>query len=88
VIDRLEPGDYSITCRIDQNVLSPGLYLMNVGARCASKLLDHVPQALTFEVYSDDTVASLWLSDVGGCVRVPSEWTHPELITDYARASK
>ena len=88
VIDRLQPGDYSITCRIDQNVLSPGLYLMNVGARCASKLLDHVPQALTFEVYSDDTVASLWLSDVGGCVRVPSEWTHPELITDYARASK
>ncbi|HEX7772772.1 MAG TPA: ABC transporter ATP-binding protein, partial [Pyrinomonadaceae bacterium] len=78
-IDRLEPGEYSITCRIDQNVLSPGLYLMNVGARCASKLLDHVPQAMTFEVYSDDTVASLWLSDVGGCVRVPSAWMHPEL---------
>jgi len=87
-IDRLEPGNYAITCRIDQNVLSPGLYLMNVGARCASKLLDHVPQAMTFEVYSDDTVASLWLSDVGGCVRVPSLWTQPELITDYARASK
>src|SRR5215213_842774 len=88
VIDRLEPGDYSIHCRIDQNVLSPGLYLMNVGARCASKLLDHVPQAMTFEVYSDDTVSSLWLSYVGGYVRVPSECTHPELITDYARASK
>lgn len=79
VIDRLEPGDYSVQCRIDQNVLSPGLYLLNVGARCASKLLDHVPQAMTFEIYSDETVASLWLSDVGGCVRVPSEWTHPEL---------
>jgi lipopolysaccharide transport system ATP-binding protein len=84
VIDRLEPGDYSIKCRIDQNVLSPGLYLMNVGARCTSKLLDYVPQAMTFEVYSDDTVASLWLSDVGGCVRVPSEWTYPESIIDYA----
>lgn len=82
VIERLEPGDYSITCRVDQNILSPGLYLMNVGARCASKLLDHVPQAMTFEIYSDDTVASLWLSDVTGYVRVPSEWTQPELITD------
>ena len=83
VIPRLEPGDYTIKCRIDQNILSPGLYVMNVGARCASKLLDHVPQAMTFEVYSDETVASLWLSDVGGCVRVPSAWSRPALIADY-----
>jgi hypothetical protein len=76
-IEQLLPGEYSITCRIDQNVLSPGLYLLNVGARCAKKFLDHVPQAITFEIYSDESVASLWLSDVSGYVRVPSEWTQP-----------
>ena len=79
-IERLEPGDYTITCRVDQNILSPGLYLLNVGARCASKLLDHVPQAMTFEVYSDESVASLWLSDVGGVVRVTSDWTQPRMM--------
>lgn len=81
-IEELLPGDYSITCRIDQNVLSPGLYLLNVGARCSKKFLDHVPQAITFEVYSDETVASLWLSDVSGCVRVQSEWTRPVVAGD------
>ena len=33
-IDELLPGEYSIQCRIEQNVLSPGLYVLNVGARC------------------------------------------------------
>lgn len=83
-IEQLLPGEYSITCRIEQNVLSPGLYLLNVGARCAKKFLDHVPQAITFEVYSDESVASLWLSDVSGCVRVPSEWTMPGLMAEEA----
>ncbi|HKN82232.1 MAG TPA: ABC transporter ATP-binding protein [Pyrinomonadaceae bacterium] len=81
-IQQLIPGDYSIKCRIEQNVLSPGLYLLNVGARCASKPLDHVIQAMTFEVYSDETLSSLWLNGVDGCVRVPSEWTQPKVINN------
>ena len=76
-IEHLAPGNYSITCRIEQNILSPGLYLVNVGARCASKPLDHVVQAMTFEVYSDAT-RNIWLDGVGGCVvRLASEWTAP-----------
>jgi lipopolysaccharide transport system ATP-binding protein len=86
-IEQLSPGYYSINCRIEQNVLSPGLYLLNVGARCASKPLDHVTQAMTFEVYSDEA-ASLWLQGTGGCIRVPSEWTQPSPITEYAGSSK
>ncbi len=86
-INQLSPGHYSITCRIDQNVLSPGLYLLNVGARCASKPLDHVTQAMTFEVYSDEAT-SIWLQGTGGCVRVPSKWTQPSAITEYAGSSK
>lgn len=82
-IDELLPGEYSIQCRIEQNVLSPGVYVLNVGGRCAAKTLDYVPQAMTFEVYSDETVASLWLSDVGGCVRVQSDWTQPQAVIEH-----
>src|ERR1044071_6353407 len=78
-IDRLEPGNYWIKCHIKQNVLSPGLYMLNVGARCASKPLDHVQHAMTFEIHSDETVASLWLNGGGGCVSIPSQWTQPEV---------
>lgn len=79
-IERLEPGSYSIKCRIEENILSPGLYLLNVGARCASKPLDHVTQAITFEVYSDAT-RNVWLDGVGGCiVRLSSDWTPPRPI--------
>lgn len=81
-IEQLGRGEYSIKCCIEQNILSPGLYFLNVGARCASKPLDYVPQAMTFEVYSDETVASLWLSDVGGCVRVQSDWTRPQVLNE------
>jgi lipopolysaccharide transport system ATP-binding protein len=87
-IEQLSPGDYTIKCRLEQNILSPGLYLLSVGARCASKPLDHVPQAMTFEVYSDETVSSLWLNDVGGCVRVQSDWTQPTAINEYAGSLK
>ena len=87
-IDELLPGEYSIQCRIAQNILSPGLYVLNVGARCASKPLDYVPQAMTFEIYSDETVASLWLSDVGGCVRVQSDWTQPQAVIEHERCFK
>lgn len=79
-INSLSPGKYRIDCRIDQNILSPGLYFLSVGARCSNKYLDYVPQVMTFEVYSDESVASLWLDDVGGCVRIPSQWTKPQAI--------
>ena len=82
-IERLGAGEYSIRCRIDENILSPGLYLLSVGARCASKFLDYVPQAMSFEVYSDQTT-SLWLNDVRGCVRVQSDWTQPQPINEYS----
>ena len=83
VIERLAPGEYALKCRIDQNILSPGLYFLNVGARCATKLLDYVPQTMNFEVYSDQTVASLWLSDVAGCVRIQSDWTQPQPVNEH-----
>ena len=76
-INSLNAGEYSIRCRIEQNLLSPGLYFLSVGARCANKYLDYVPDAMTFEVYSDATMGSLWIDDVQGCVRVSSTWSTP-----------
>ena len=87
-IDELLPGEYSIQCRVEQNVLSPGFYVLNVGARCARKPLDYVPQAMSFEIYSDESVASLWLTDVGGCVRVQSEWTQPQAVIEHEECFK
>lgn len=78
-IERLERGNYSIKCRIEQNILSPGLYLLNIGTGCASKPLDFVVHAMTFEVYSDST-QNAWLDGVGGIVRLTSDWTHPRLV--------
>ncbi|MDX6612619.1 MAG: lipopolysaccharide transport system ATP-binding protein [Blastocatellia bacterium] len=86
-IQALSPGNYRINCRIDQNVLSPGLYFLGVGARCESKHLDWIPEAMTFEVYSDATMTSLWLEDAKSCVRVPSEWTQPQTINEYAETT-
>ena len=83
VIDQLAPGEYSIKCRVDQNLLSPGLYFLGVGARCAGKPLDYVPQAMTFEIYSDESMASLWLSNVAGVVRIPSHWTQPQAVLEH-----
>ena len=79
-IDRLEPGNYSITCRIDQNDLNPGLYFLNLGARCATRPLDYVQHAITFEIFSDEPLPSLFLNGAGGRIRVPSLWSTPEVI--------
>ncbi len=81
-IEQLLPGEYTIRGRVEQNVLSPGFYVLNVGARSVRQYLDYVPQAMTFEIYSDQTVGSLWLDNVSACVRVPSDWTQPQPIIE------
>jgi len=83
-IKSVSPGRYRITCSIKENILSPGLYFLGVGGRCENKYLDYVQHALAFEVYSDESVSSLWLDDVRSCVRVRSEWARPQPVTDDA----
>jgi len=77
VIPRLEPGRYGTACRIDQNLLSPGTYVLSVGARCSRSYLDYVPDAMTFEIDHDDAVTSVWLEEVDGYLRLPSRWKLP-----------
>jgi lipopolysaccharide transport system ATP-binding protein len=76
-IESLGPGTYEATCRIPQHRLSPGHYFVGVGARCSTKHLDWVPEALRFQVYVSERGGALWLEDSDTLLRVPSVWTVP-----------
>ena len=79
-IAALSPGRYRVRCRIDDNVLSPGLYFLGIGARDDRQYLDYVPRALTFEVVASTRLDSLWMDEVGGVVRAGSTWSAPEPV--------
>jgi len=71
-------GRYSIQCVVPKNPLNPGLYTLQVGARCAQKGLDWLPDVMTFRVDLAERFDSLWLEAVGGPVRVESNWFTPK----------
>jgi lipopolysaccharide transport system ATP-binding protein len=73
----LQPGDYRVQCVVPQNPLNPGLYTLHVGARCATKGLDYLPNVITFRVDSTARYDSLWLEAPSGILRVPSSWSSP-----------
>jgi hypothetical protein len=71
----LAPGFYSLRCTVPVNPMNPGLYTLDVGGRCGTKLLDRLPNALTFRVESADTLESTWLDlRNAGAVRVEHFW--------------
>ena len=37
---------------------------------------------MTFEVYSDESLSSTWMDDVGGLIGVASQWTLPTPLAD------
>jgi lipopolysaccharide transport system ATP-binding protein len=76
-IARLEPGDYRLTCVLDQNILHPGRYVFTVMARTGQRLLDHLAAAMPFEVAWPRDEAPHGREDVPGVVRVSSTWTGP-----------
>jgi lipopolysaccharide transport system ATP-binding protein len=78
IIPSLQPGAYSIRCRIEETPLIPGHYFLSAGARCAKKHLDHIPEAMMIEVVSEEGASCPWFDEVGGCLMVSSEWTQPE----------
>jgi len=74
-IEELRPGQYSIQCSIPSNPLNPGLYRLDVGARCENKGLDWLPDVMIFRVESCDKLGSVWMEERSGLVRQASEWT-------------
>ncbi len=76
-IPRLELGTYSIQTSLPSNPLNPGLFTLNVGARCANKGLDYLPSVISFQVERGDRQESLWLEARSGALSLESEWTKP-----------
>ena len=74
----LEPGRYEVVADLGRNVLAPGHYSVEAGARDARKQQDLVPHALTFEVVDlESDVESPWFGHTAGVVRVPVRWQRP-----------
>jgi len=80
-IERLEPGDYRLTCTIGENVLNPGRYAITPIARSGQKVLDHVPGAMPFEIAWSREGAPHGREDLWGLVRLDSTWTAPAPAT-------
>ncbi len=76
-IKRLEPGVYRLDCRIDQNILNPGRYVLTMLARGGQRVLDQVPDAMAFEIAWTRDGAPDSREDLSGLVRVSSTWTAP-----------
>jgi len=78
-IPHLEPGRYVIECSTP-NPLNPGLYSLHVGARCAAKPLDHLPDITSFRVSPGERLDSHWLQATEGLITLKSDWTKPVLV--------
>jgi lipopolysaccharide transport system ATP-binding protein len=79
-IGEIAPGRYSVLCMLKENPLNPGIYRLEVGARCEAKLLDWLPDVMTFRVVSSERLGSLWLEGTAGLVRQASEWALPVIL--------
>jgi lipopolysaccharide transport system ATP-binding protein len=84
-IAQLQPGRYSIQCTVPSNPVNPGLYTLHIGARCASKGLDYLPDVMTIRVDSPERYSSLWLELPNGLFRVLSNWTTPSRLNGGPR---
>lgn len=77
-IRHLGPGNYKITCTIPENLLAPGRYTLELGARNDKRQQDEVPYALQFEIIDTQIYESTWMAPVRGYFRMPSQWSSPE----------
>jgi hypothetical protein len=86
-LDALSPGRYSIEGVLDNNVLIPGRYLIELGAHDGREQQDLIPRALSIEVVDSESVdTERWLGHAAGYVRIPMSWTPPAPVKDGARA--
>ena len=86
-IAELPPGRYVIRCTLPRNPLNPGWYTLHVGARCALKGLDYLPDVMTFRVEVAESLQSLWLELHSGYMHVPCTWVKPVPIESYGQST-
>lgn len=71
----LQPGTYSFRANFEENLLSPGLYDISLGANGPS-VTDWIPSAIQFTVSSIGTTPNIsWDSHKGGIIVHPVHWT-------------
>jgi lipopolysaccharide transport system ATP-binding protein len=70
----LDKGTYIARATVHAHALNPGLYQLSLGARCETKLLDYLPDVLSFRTETEEQFTSLWLEAPSGPFRVLSSW--------------
>ena len=80
LLDRLEPGIWRVTCRIDASALNPGRYAFALSAWSRRRPLDMLSGALAFEIERNRGDATAERESVVGLVNVPASWTLPTRV--------
>ena len=76
-IPRIDPGAYRLNCRIDQNNLNTGRYVVSLIARSGSRVIDVVLRAMPLEIGWTRDGGLDGREDLHGLVRLSSTWTAP-----------
>ncbi|HWP58730.1 MAG TPA: ABC transporter ATP-binding protein [Candidatus Acidoferrales bacterium] len=84
-VPRLAPGHYLLRCRIP-NLFAPGLYTLELGARCETKGLDWLPESLCFRVIESRPCESIWLEAKSGYLNATADWEKPRLLKEGVAA--
>jgi lipopolysaccharide transport system ATP-binding protein len=84
--EALERGRYSVVCSIDENILRPGRYIVELVA-AGTRPQDIVPRALSFDVepgyVAEENPRYAWEGQAG-LVRVRSHWSDIERAAEVA----
>jgi lipopolysaccharide transport system ATP-binding protein len=81
-VTRLDPGLYSLVARIESALLQPGRYEVGLGLRSGSMLQDQIDAAGMVEFIESVDLEFPWFGGAGGYLRLPVQWTRPEILHD------
>jgi lipopolysaccharide transport system ATP-binding protein len=81
-VARLEPGRYLLNARIASTPLQPGRYEVGLGLRSGAMLEDQIDAAGVVEFIESVDLEFPWFGGPGGYLRLPVEWTRPELVLE------
>ena len=77
IVDLL-PGQYRFRGLVANVLLAPGEYLISVGLRNARATLDYLPEVISLEVESGQSMSSNWFEERRGLFTVQGQWDKAE----------
>lgn len=66
-------GAYTLNVNF-RPALSPGIYILNAGARCVNGALEFIPSVCTLEILPADKGYEEWNQPSAGIITTPSQW--------------